>query len=106
MNRTKSILSVLLHGGLLGASPAAPPPPNVLFISIVAGKLYPTSVQGGQPESEFQETAPRTWVGYGPLPEKKLNYAGDPAVRLRDWGAFPARDEEQSDYAIADYAGQ
>lgn len=74
------------------------------YHTIAAGKLFHTSVQGGQPTSEFQETAPRTWVGYGPLPESKLNYTADPAIKLRDWGVFPARNEEQSDYQIANYA--
>lgn len=74
------------------------------YRTIAAGKLFHTSAQGGQPASEFQETAPRTWVGYGPLPEKKLNYAADPGIRLRDWGAFPASNEEHSDHQIANYA--
>lgn len=74
------------------------------YRTIAAGKLFHTSVQGGQPASEFQETAPQTWVGYGPLPEKKLNYTADPTVQLRDWGAFPAKNEEQSDYQIANFA--
>lgn len=73
------------------------------YETVAAGKLFHTFVDGGQPKSEFQHTAPRTWQGYGPLPERPLNYT-DPGTRLRDWGAFPPKDEENCDYPIASYA--
>jgi len=75
------------------------------FHTIGAGKIYHTHAGGGQPPSEFTETPKRTWMNYGPLPEKQLNYT-DPRYRIRDWGAFPVKDEDQADHAIASYAVQ
>jgi len=42
--------------------------------------------------------------GFGPFPEEQL--APFPGVRLWDWGAFPERDEELPDHALATWAAQ
>lgn len=73
------------------------------FRTIAAGKIFHTHAGGGQPPSEFTETARRTWMNYGPLPPAPLNYQ-DPRYRIRDWGVFPQKDEDQADYAIASFA--
>ncbi len=73
------------------------------YDTIGVGKLYHTHAEGGQPKSDYQQVAERTWVNYGPRPAQRLNYQLS-QYWLRDWGSIPDRDEEQPDFAIASYA--
>lgn len=75
------------------------------YETFAVGKLFHTFVDGGQPKSEFQHTAPRTWQSYGPLPPRPLHYT-DPGTRLRDWGVYPPTDAENCDHPIASHAAE
>lgn len=62
-----------------------------------AGKLF-----GGKLEERYVPGYEGGFGGFGPLPETKLS--GFVGVPLWDWGAYPGRDEETSDYKVAEWA--
>ena len=61
------------------------------------GKLFHS---GGN--ARFFEDYAGNFGGFGPFPPEKL--APFPGHRLWDWGAFPARDEDLPDHALASWA--
>ena len=73
------------------------------YKTIAMGKLFHTTIENGQPSSEFQHVARHLWSDYGPFPDEPFNYK-DPVFRLRDWGAWPPTDEENCDHIIASRA--
>jgi len=66
------------------------------YRTLGAGKIY----HGGGSRDTFQQYGPAG--GAGPFPRRKLAYPQ--GGKLWDWGRFPARDEQQSDHAVADWA--
>ena len=71
------------------------------YATFAAGKVYHDgSIKPNERAYEFQE-----WGESGPMPfpPKKFVNSPDP-IRAMDWGIFPANDQEQADWKIADSA--
>jgi len=66
------------------------------YATFGCGKIYHNSTS----TETFQEYGPRG--GFGPLPEKKINYPT--GHRLWDWGEFPESDAQTPDAQVADWA--
>lgn len=71
------------------------------YFTFTCGKVYHDgSIQPPHRAAEFAEWGPAPPM---PRPAKKFVQTPDPHP-LVDWGAFPARDEDQADWKIADAA--
>jgi arylsulfatase A-like enzyme len=74
------------------------------YRTFAAGKIYHDAYPPGAGRADGVEFDVFGYHGNaGPFPPRKFVETPAP-TRLMDWGAFPARDEEQEDYKIADWA--
>ncbi|WP_193214518.1 sulfatase [Luteolibacter marinus] len=111
-----SLLSGLRPGrtGIYGLAPFIRTVPEFADIELLPGYFrkhgYATGIGGKvfhtYPDPRFRPRDFDAWgpaCTFGPLPPEKFVQTPSP-LRLVDWGVFPARDEEQNDHAIADWA--
>ncbi|MFN7928633.1 MAG: sulfatase [Blastocatellia bacterium] len=73
------------------------------YTTFNAGKIYHDgSIKPNERDNEFNG-----WGDAGAIPFPPTKFVNTPdAIRAMDWGIFPARDEEQADWKIADSAIQ
>ena len=64
-----------------------------------AGKLF-----HGRDDARYFKNFAGKFGGFGPFPDQKLSPF--PGGKVWDWGTFPERDEQMSDYKIASWTGE
>jgi choline-sulfatase len=71
------------------------------YATFTTGKLYHDgSIKPAERAREFQE-----WGERGPMPYPPQKFVNTPdPIKAMDWGVFPANDQEQADWLIADSA--
>ncbi|MBL8204016.1 MAG: sulfatase [Blastocatellia bacterium] len=73
------------------------------YATFTAGKIYHDgSIKPNERANEFDE-----WGAASPMPYPAQKFVNSPdPIKAMDWGIFPANDEEQADWKIADSAIQ
>lgn len=76
-----------------------------LLMESLSGAGYQTLAAGkfvhSRDESVYFDQYGGRFGGFGPLPAEKLNYPD--GLKLWDWGAHPANDQEMPDWSVADW---